>query len=154
MDCSALTTRDAPPCSQCNGQDFSHLVEVAASTGLHGRTLDMPIDGLLRHEHGRASILIHRDVVSASDQSSSVCSTLCLQYVRVDSRARLWLRSAVRDLTGRAAAKQDCASRDRCSGAPKACSQREANTHGMPKLTVDGEEGRDRNNIPTPISER
>jgi hypothetical protein len=50
---------------QCNGQDFSHLVDVAGTTGLHGRTLDMPIEGLLAHGHGRVSILIHRDVVSA-----------------------------------------------------------------------------------------
>lgn len=50
----------------CNGQDFSHLIEVAPSTGLQGRTLDMPVDGFMSHQDGRVSLLIHRDVYEIS----------------------------------------------------------------------------------------
>ena len=62
---------------QCNGQDWSHLVDVAGTTGLHGRTLDMPIEGLLAHGHGRVSILIHRDVVSAPRHAATAGGGAC-----------------------------------------------------------------------------
>lgn len=45
----------------CNGRDFSRMVEIASSTGVHGRTTDQPVDGLLTRGD-TVSVLIHRAV--------------------------------------------------------------------------------------------
>lgn len=54
----------------CNGRDFSYLIDVFASSGREGRTVDQPVDGLLVHRGGQhVSILVHRDVHGISQNA-------------------------------------------------------------------------------------
>ena len=74
----------------CNGVAWSALQEIAPTTGLHGRTLDQPVDGLLTMG-GRVSVLIQRDVYEIAPDAREK-SRIVRREIRKDAFERLVVR--------------------------------------------------------------